>query len=234
VCQSVPENSNTCGRTPLCHIVTDSQPACYAGNLFFSGERQHNRSYGCRLRLLVWKPAAVIHASIETGGFLANLCKDQPMPRTHGVSETGSSRRKAPLATPSQATGALEAGAAGSTTRGQHVKRAERPRPTEVAEPPTSTSTTPAERPPVAGDPEMTYRRIGTSPTTMLLTFKEAMDFLRVSRSTIYRLMWSGQLRGHKVGSTWRFYEADLLAAVAVPAYTVEPAPARTTREREG
>lgn len=52
---------------------------------------------------------------------------------------------------------------------------------------------------------------------TMLLTFKEAMDFLRVSRSTLYRLMWSGQLRGHKVGSTWRFYESDLLAAVASP-----------------
>jgi excisionase family DNA binding protein len=52
---------------------------------------------------------------------------------------------------------------------------------------------------------------------TVLLTFKEAMEFLRVSRSTIYRLMWSGQLRGHKVGSTWRFYEKDLLAAVANP-----------------
>ncbi len=49
----------------------------------------------------------------------------------------------------------------------------------------------------------------------MLLTFKEAMAFLRVSRSTLYRLMWSGQLRGHKVGSTWRFYRKDLLAAVA-------------------
>ncbi len=51
----------------------------------------------------------------------------------------------------------------------------------------------------------------------VLLTFKEAMEFLRVSRSTIYRLMWSGQLRGYKVGSTWRFYESDLLAAVANP-----------------
>ncbi|HLZ23841.1 MAG TPA: helix-turn-helix domain-containing protein [Ktedonobacterales bacterium] len=55
---------------------------------------------------------------------------------------------------------------------------------------------------------------------TMLLTFKEAMDFLRVSRSTLYRLMWSGQLRGHKVGSTWRFYESDLLAAVASPTHS--------------
>lgn len=51
----------------------------------------------------------------------------------------------------------------------------------------------------------------------MLLTFKEAMNFLRVSRSTLYRLMWSGQLRGHKVGSTWRFYKHDLRSVVASP-----------------
>jgi excisionase family DNA binding protein len=47
-----------------------------------------------------------------------------------------------------------------------------------------------------------------------LLTFKEAMAYLRVSRSTLYRLMWSGQLTGHKVGSTWRFYREDLRACV--------------------
>lgn len=43
-----------------------------------------------------------------------------------------------------------------------------------------------------------------------LLTMKEAMRYLRVSRSTIYRLMWSGQLTGHKVGSTWRFWLKDV------------------------
>jgi excisionase family DNA binding protein len=47
-----------------------------------------------------------------------------------------------------------------------------------------------------------------------LLTFKEAMNYLRVSRSTLYRLMWSNQLTGHKVGSTWRFYREDLHACV--------------------
>lgn len=69
---------------------------------------------------------------------------------------------------------------------------------------------------------------------TILLTFKEAMDFLRVSRSTLYRLMWSGQLRGHKVGSTWRFYESDLLAAVASPTMTtadMEPGPSSEGRD---
>jgi excisionase family DNA binding protein len=44
----------------------------------------------------------------------------------------------------------------------------------------------------------------------LLLTFKEAEDFLRVSRATLYRLLGSGQLVGHKVGRSWRFYRSDL------------------------
>lgn len=63
----------------------------------------------------------------------------------------------------------------------------------------------------------------------MLLTFKEAMNFLRVSRSTLYRLMWSGQLRGHKVGSTWRFYKHDLRSVVAsAPVGSTAQRPAET------
>jgi excisionase family DNA binding protein len=60
-----------------------------------------------------------------------------------------------------------------------------------------------------------------------LLTFKEAMSYLRVSRSTLYRLMWSGQLTGHKVGSTWRFYREDLRACVGrevMPMVPMQPA----------
>ena len=65
----------------------------------------------------------------------------------------------------------------------------------------------------------------------VLLTFKEAMNYLRVSRSTLYRLMWSNQLTGHKVGSTWRFYREDLRACVAsdmpaAPVTTTMPAQA--------
>jgi len=58
----------------------------------------------------------------------------------------------------------------------------------------------------------------------ILLTFKEAMNYLRVSRSTLYRLMWSGQLTGHKVGSTWRFYREDLRACVGreIPVATIQ------------
>lgn len=47
-----------------------------------------------------------------------------------------------------------------------------------------------------------------------LLTFKEAMAYLRVGRSTLYRLMQAGTLRGHKVGRTWRFYRSDLDRAI--------------------
>lgn len=50
-----------------------------------------------------------------------------------------------------------------------------------------------------------------------LLKFDEAMAYLRVSRSTLYRLMWAGQLTGHKVGCTWRFYREDLRTCVGVP-----------------
>lgn len=49
-----------------------------------------------------------------------------------------------------------------------------------------------------------------TAPNEGILTFKEAMNYLRVSRSTLYRLMWTGKLTGHKVISTWRFYRDDL------------------------
>jgi excisionase family DNA binding protein len=47
-----------------------------------------------------------------------------------------------------------------------------------------------------------------------LLTFKEAMIYLCVSRNTVYRFMYEKGLTGHKVGSTWRFYLADLRSFV--------------------
>jgi excisionase family DNA binding protein len=49
----------------------------------------------------------------------------------------------------------------------------------------------------------------------ILLTFQEAADLLRVSRATLYRLLASGQLVGHKVGRGWRFYKADLHRFIA-------------------
>ena len=72
-------------------------------------------------------------------------------------------------------------------------------------------------------------------PDDVLLTFKEAMSYLRVSRSTLYRLMWSNQLTGHKVGSTWRFYREDLRACVAgandAPTATVTQLPVQQSAQ---
>lgn len=48
----------------------------------------------------------------------------------------------------------------------------------------------------------------------IMLTFKEAKEYLRVSSSTIYRLLASGELKGHKVGTKWRFFKSDLKASV--------------------
>ncbi len=48
----------------------------------------------------------------------------------------------------------------------------------------------------------------------ILLTFQEAAELLRVSRATLYRLLDSGQLVGHKVGRAWRFYKRDIHAFV--------------------
>ena len=38
-----------------------------------------------------------------------------------------------------------------------------------------------------------------------VLTVNELSDYLRVHRSTIYRLLKKGQLPGFKIGSDWRF-----------------------------
>ena len=53
-----------------------------------------------------------------------------------------------------------------------------------------------------------------TEQSSPLVTFAEARAYLRVSRSTLYRLMDARQITGHKVGNTWRFYEHDLRACV--------------------
>lgn len=47
-----------------------------------------------------------------------------------------------------------------------------------------------------------------------LYTFKEAMNYLRVSRATLWRLLKKGTLEGGKVGYTWRFTKAQLQKVV--------------------
>ncbi|MBI3978995.1 MAG: helix-turn-helix domain-containing protein [Chloroflexi bacterium] len=61
-------------------------------------------------------------------------------------------------------------------------------------------------------------KRVLTSPRIsddeILFDLSETMDYLRVSRSTIYRLMKAGHLIGHKVGRKWVFYKRDVRALV--------------------
>lgn len=47
-----------------------------------------------------------------------------------------------------------------------------------------------------------------------LLNFKEAQTYLRVSRSTLYRFMAAGKIKGYKCGVTWRFFREDLKTLV--------------------
>ena len=45
-----------------------------------------------------------------------------------------------------------------------------------------------------------------------LLSLEEAAAFLFVSKSTMYRLLSQGKLRGMKAGKQWRFRKEDLVA----------------------
>lgn len=47
-----------------------------------------------------------------------------------------------------------------------------------------------------------------------LLTFNETLAHLRISKSTLYRFIESGELQGYKVGSTWRFYYKDVQGVI--------------------
>ena len=44
-----------------------------------------------------------------------------------------------------------------------------------------------------------------TAAAPKVLTVNELAEYLRVHRSTIYRLLKKGQLPGFKIGSDWRF-----------------------------
>lgn len=58
----------------------------------------------------------------------------------------------------------------------------------------------------------MTTDMTATDTVILDTKFKEAMSLLRVSRSTLYRLMHKGTITHRKVGATWRFSRAELLS----------------------
>jgi excisionase family DNA binding protein len=43
-----------------------------------------------------------------------------------------------------------------------------------------------------------------------VLTFKEALGFLRLSKPTLLKLLASGEVRGRRVGRDWRFLRSEL------------------------
>jgi excisionase family DNA binding protein len=47
-------------------------------------------------------------------------------------------------------------------------------------------------------------------PEAKVITVGELAKYLRVHRSTIYRLLKKGQLPGFKIGSDWRFSRAAI------------------------
>ncbi|MCL4266934.1 MAG: helix-turn-helix domain-containing protein [Anaerolineae bacterium] len=44
----------------------------------------------------------------------------------------------------------------------------------------------------------------------VIMTVREVCDYLRLSESTIYRLVQEGKLPGRKVGGAWRFSRKGL------------------------
>lgn len=58
--------------------------------------------------------------------------------------------------------------------------------------------------------------RIGLPTATLTLTIKEACDYTRLSRSTIYNLAKSGKLSIRKVGNRSLILREDLLTLLGV------------------
>ncbi|MNK66967.1 Helix-turn-helix domain protein [compost metagenome] len=56
-----------------------------------------------------------------------------------------------------------------------------------------------------------------------LLTLKDVMSRLKLSRATIYRLIEQGELKPFKIGQSLRFEEQDLAAFIARKKEPPEP-----------
>ena len=67
------------------------------------------------------------------------------------------------------------------------------------------------------------------APTDELLSFDDALKFLGTSKTTLYRLLEQGDVRGTRVGRQWRFLRADLLAYMERGPVAAAAAPAPDT-----
>lgn len=50
--------------------------------------------------------------------------------------------------------------------------------------------------------------------TDDLLLFDEACAFLRIGRQKLSRLVKTGEIKGHRLRGTWRFWRSDLRKAI--------------------
>jgi excisionase family DNA binding protein len=48
----------------------------------------------------------------------------------------------------------------------------------------------------------------------MFLTAKEVADFLKLSESTIYKLVSKGEIPGFKIGDSWRFEVKEIQKSI--------------------
>ena len=53
------------------------------------------------------------------------------------------------------------------------------------------------------------------NPQSDVLTVDEAAAFLKIPRSSVYKLAQQGKLPGQKVGRHWRFYRPKLVSMVS-------------------
>ena len=56
-----------------------------------------------------------------------------------------------------------------------------------------------------------------------LLTTRQVQSILQVDRTTIYRMLKDGRLRGVKVGQQWRFHDTDVRALLSGETNGVRP-----------
>lgn len=50
----------------------------------------------------------------------------------------------------------------------------------------------------------------------MFLTAKEVADFLKLSESTIYKLVSKGEIPGFKIGDSWRFEMKEIQKSIQI------------------
>ena len=67
-----------------------------------------------------------------------------------------------------------------------------------------------------------TLRYGSTMPSNEVLTVSEVATFLRVNRSTVYKLIRRGEIPAFKIGSDWRFNRAQIEALVKFRTYPSE------------